>query len=117
MTIPFGFVINYVVNKQSFVKLVSSGIILGIIVETIQLCISVSIKYPYRMIDVNDIIFNFTGVLIGYFIFKAVSFLFVKVVDLTNMEHNSFTQYVYSKSIPAGSGSSSGSRIRSDPLE
>ncbi|TVX93258.1 VanZ family protein [Paenibacillus agilis] len=98
MTIPFGYIVNYVMNKQNFFKLVRSGIILGTIIETIQLCISLSIKYPYRIIDVNDIIFNLIGVMIGYLIFRAVSFLFVKVVDLTKMEHNTFTKFVYSKS-------------------
>lgn len=105
MTIPFGFIVNYILQKQSFVKLVISGILLGTIIETIQLSISLTIKYPYRIIDVNDIFFNFTGVMIGYLIFKAVSVLFVKVVNLTKMEHNTFTQYVYSKSLPASKSS------------
>lgn len=89
MTVPFGFIINYLIKIRKFEKMLILGLLLGICIEMLQLGISALVNYPYRTIDINDVIMNFLGVIIGFLIFKLISFLYIRIVDFI------FTKYIY----------------------
>ncbi|WP_420834473.1 hypothetical protein [Caloranaerobacter azorensis] len=60
---------------------------------------SLFLKYTYRVIDINDIIFNFIGVIIGFYIFKIFSVLFIKAlnrIDLkVDLKSDTILSYIY----------------------
>lgn len=74
LTLPFGFGINFL-TSMNFKKMVRVSIFLGLGLEVAQLLISLILGYPYRVVDLNDAIFNACGVLLGYGLFK----LFAKI--------------------------------------
>ncbi|MBS4539383.1 VanZ family protein [Clostridium sp. D2Q-11] len=94
LSIPFGFGISYI-TKISKKKLLSYGIFFGVIIELTQLIISLILGYTYRYIDINDVILNFVGVIIGYFIFKAFAMIFIKIVEKFNIKLDSILEYIY----------------------
>jgi glycopeptide antibiotics resistance protein len=69
LTMPFGFGINFLtrLRPRSFLWL---SISVGMAIESSQLLISLCLGYPYRVIDINDVICNAAGVLIGYALFR-----------------------------------------------
>ncbi|MVO99912.1 VanZ family protein [Paenibacillus lutrae] len=95
MTIPFGFIINYLIKPRGSARILMLGVLVGICIELIQFGISVLLNYPYRIIDSNDVVMNLTGVVAGYLIFRVISSVYIRLVDTLHMKHNSFTQYIY----------------------
>lgn len=94
ISIPFGFGLSYVakIRKKSILLY---GISFGIFIEGLQGLISVLLGFTYRTIDVNDVIFNFLGVVLGFIIFRLFSYVFLKAITNTNHHSNSIIQYMY----------------------
>src|SRR5690606_1251990 len=87
LTVPFGFGVHYVFEEIGK-RIIVSGILLGVFIESIQLVISIKIQYPYRLVDINDVFLNFVGVLVGYLLFRLFSrlvVLFVEKFDFTDI--------------------------------
>jgi glycopeptide antibiotics resistance protein len=59
------------------------SVILGASLEITQLFISIILGYPYRMVDVNDFLFNTIGVLVGYGLFKLIARLYLMIGEQT----------------------------------
>jgi glycopeptide antibiotics resistance protein len=80
LTIPFGFGINFIarVTPQIVFWL---AITVGLIFEMLQLVISLIIRNPFRSVDINDVLLNATGVLLGNGIFKLFGWLFSYLTD------------------------------------
>ena len=78
LTIPFGFGINFLtrVKPRNFLWLAAA---LGIGFELSQLIISLVFRSGFRTIDINDSILNATGVLIGYVLFRAFAWAYLKI--------------------------------------
>jgi glycopeptide antibiotics resistance protein len=76
LTMPFGFGVSFVapVRARDFLWLIPAT---GFGIETIQLVIALMLRYPYRVIDVNDAMLNALGVLTGYGIFRVFAWLYV----------------------------------------
>ncbi len=76
LTIPFGFSILFVSNlkPKDFLWL---PLAIGFGIETAQLLISLLLRYPYRVVDINDALLNTSGVLIGYALFRIFAWMFV----------------------------------------
>lgn len=66
------------------------------IIESLQLIISLLLKYNYRVIDINDVIFNFIGIITGYFIFRIFSFIIIKMIEKFDIKLNKMLNYIYS---------------------
>ncbi|MEH7350773.1 VanZ family protein [Gottfriedia acidiceleris] len=75
MTIPFGFGLPFI-TKSTFKKIALAGLLIGLIIESLQGIIGLLNGYTFRVVDINDVLFNFTGTIIGYSIFKLFSYLF-----------------------------------------
>ena len=78
LTIPFGFGINFIthIKPKSMFWL---SLLIGFGIESIQLIVSLLLKYTYRVIDINDVIFNATGILIGYGLFRLFAWLYLAI--------------------------------------
>ncbi|WP_430510530.1 VanZ family protein [Gottfriedia solisilvae] len=94
MTIPFGFGLPFI-TKSTLKKIAIAGLFFGIILESLQGLIGLLNGYTMRIVDINDLIFNFTGSLIGYSIFKLISYLFKLSEKKTNIKLNSLLKHIY----------------------
>ena len=93
LTIPFGFLLSFVI-KISTKKILIWSIVLPIILEGSQLTIGLVLGQTLRIIDVNDIVFNYIGVLIGYAIFKFFVLFARKITDDQSTKNNAMITYV-----------------------
>ncbi len=78
LTIPLGilliFLTNYTLAKRIFVT-----VVLCVSIEIIQLLLIIMLHLPYRTFDINDIILNIFGGIIGVIIFYLCSLLYIKL--------------------------------------
>lgn len=92
LSLPFGFGISYIVriNLKGILML---AVAFGLFIEILQGIISLILGYTYRSIDINDVIFNFVGVVLGYIIFRFFSWIVIRIY--TKKSDNSFMDYLY----------------------
>ncbi|PGL66761.1 VanZ family protein [Bacillus sp. AFS055030] len=65
----------YVVLKRKilrFYKIFSFGILLSLSIEIIQLCINYVTGYPNKVMDIDDVILNVSGILFGWIISRVL---------------------------------------------
>lgn len=74
--VPFGFLAPLVWSKRNtFFKVVGTGFLFSLGIEACQFLLSLFVGYTYRVIDVDDIILNTLGCILGYMIFNVSMFL------------------------------------------
>lgn len=93
LTLPFGFGINFL-TSMSFKKIVRVSILLGLGLEVAQFLISLILRYPYRVIDINDSIFNSCGVLLGYGLFKLFARMYLLIIKPETSNKGELTHYL-----------------------
>lgn len=101
LSMPFGFGINFLI-KTGYKRIFVYGVGFGLCIELLQLFISLIIGFSYRTVDINDIILNFTGVIIGYWIFEFFSYLFIKTKSFFNIKNNELLDYIESMILNKG---------------
>src|SRR5574340_535671 len=69
LTIPFGLVFPALVKVRAR-AIPWLAILVGLAIETTQLLVSLAIGAAYRSVDINDILLNAVGVMVGYLIFR-----------------------------------------------
>jgi len=74
--VPFGFVYPFVMPVIGWRAIMRYGVLFAATIEAAQLSISLIYGFPYRVIDVNDILLNFSGVLGGYALLQALALLY-----------------------------------------
>lgn len=74
--IPFGFVYPFVMPVDKWRQMARHGVIFGAAIELTQLAISLLYGFAYRVIDINDVLLNFTGVLSGFALLRTVAFVY-----------------------------------------
>ena len=94
LTVPFGFGINFLVGiRPKNILWLAIGV--GLVTELTQLVISLLLRYPYRFIDINDVIMNALGILIGYSIFRILAWLYVWVINHIQIRLRGLPAYIY----------------------
>lgn len=90
MTIPLGFAIPFLM-KANVKKIFMIGLGTTVTLESLQLLTALYAGYTFRVVDINDIIFNTLGTLIGYLIFfKAFKYsynYFIKKLGINDHEN------------------------------
>lgn len=85
MTVPLGFGLPFII-KVSLKKVIYIGLFAGILFEMGQLLTALYAGYTFRFVDIDDVIFNFLGTLVGYLIlfklFKVVVEFFITKLRL-----------------------------------
>jgi len=94
LTMPFGFGLNFIAKVKTK-KFISLAFALGLGFEITQLIISLFLRYPYRTIDVNDVIMNATGVLFGYGLFRIFALLYLTTTKHFEIKHEGLSAYIY----------------------
>ncbi|MFJ7746755.1 VanZ family protein [Peribacillus sp. NPDC097295] len=95
MTIPFGLLLPFIM-KINLRKILIFAITLPIILEGIQFLLALSLEYTERKIDINDLICNFIGTLIGYGVFKLFIYLFTSYINKKNVQLDFLTNHIAS---------------------
>lgn len=75
LTVPIGFGIPFLSSlREKPIPWLAIGV--GLSIELTQLMISLWIGGAYRGVDINDVLLNATGVLIGYGLFRVLTCLY-----------------------------------------
>ncbi|MBO3446045.1 VanZ family protein [Clostridium sp. CCUG 7971] len=72
MFIPVGFYAPILKKHIKLKEITIAGLIFSICIELTQFIINTIIGYNYRSVDIDDIILNVLGAIIGYLIFKVI---------------------------------------------
>jgi len=76
------FLSGYYDDKNRFIKVVISSLFLTILVESLQGIFNSMLQYNYRAVDIDDIILNTLGGILGYLVFRIVSKLYKKFLKM-----------------------------------
>lgn len=77
LTIPFGFGLGFFI-KPKWLKLCLLALLTGLTLEGIQLLVKLGLGTFYHTVDINDVILNALGVIIGYCIYLTLKKVFHK---------------------------------------
>jgi len=94
LTVPFGFGIHFFVSLRAR-QVVWLALAMGVGIEAVQAIISLLLRYPYRVIDVNDMLLNGLGVIIGYSLFRIFAWMFVRAARWLGFYQWTPAAYVY----------------------
>lgn len=75
--IPFGFGLPFLL-KSDFKSILWRGLFFTLSIEFVQLVILLFFSLPYRTMDINDVLLNLSGVMIGYALFFLFSWIYRK---------------------------------------
>jgi glycopeptide antibiotics resistance protein len=78
LTVPFGFGVNFIarLKAKDFLWLPAA---VGLALESIQLLISLAARSGFRVTDINDVLLNAAGVLIGYAFFRLFARIYLEI--------------------------------------
>jgi glycopeptide antibiotics resistance protein len=100
LTMPFGYGLRFITKfKVRNFPWIAMGIGLGI--ETAQLIISLILRYPYRVIDINDVLFNLFGAVLGYGFFIVFSWVYLAMTRRLYIEHGGLSAYIHDIALQA----------------
>ena len=95
MTIPFGIGMPFVSKLNSLTRSAISGAVLGGCIELIQYIETfLTGGFTLRTIDINDVIFNCAGSIVGFILLYGVA-QFVCHLNLNDKKLNAFWSYAY----------------------
>lgn len=83
---PFGFLYPLVFGSSGWRRMARAGVLFGSAIELTQLTISLLYGFAYRVIDVNDVLLNFIGVMLGYALLRATALLYRRGVGRVSQE-------------------------------
>ncbi|MBI4762627.1 MAG: VanZ family protein [Chloroflexota bacterium] len=94
LTVPFGFGVNFIARiKPRQIWRLAAGV--GLTLEFIQLAISLTFRTSYRVVDINDVILNAAGVLIGYGVFRVFGWTYSQLLQRLSLQPRHIFAYVY----------------------
>jgi glycopeptide antibiotics resistance protein len=93
LTIPFGFGLNFL-SRLRVKNIFWLSFAVGLGIETVQLLMTLILRYPYRVVDINDVWLNALGVLIGYGLFRAFARLYQAITHRLDGGHSGLLAYL-----------------------
>ena len=94
LTIPFGFGLPFIARLR-LRQVVFIGVIFSIILEALQLVVALISGFTFRIVDINDVLFNGIGVAVGYALFVVFVRVIHLALDTWDIKQNAFLQYIY----------------------
>jgi len=94
LTIPFGFGISFIIQIKPN-KIPWLAVAVGLVFERSQLIISLIVHSPFRVVDINDVILNAIGVLLGYGVFKIFGWFYLNITHRFNIQHKYIFAYIH----------------------
>jgi glycopeptide antibiotics resistance protein len=93
LLIPFGFGLPFVTNFR-MKKVVVIGALFSIGIEFLQLITGFMGKITFRIADINDVIFNTVGALVGYILFVGFMRIYRQISHNWKISANPILRYV-----------------------
>lgn len=93
MLLPFGFGLPFVTNFR-FKKVMIAGLLFSIGIELAQLITGFMAHTTFRVADVNDLIFNTLGVVVGYILFAQFLLVFRRIFSNWEIIKNPILRYI-----------------------
>lgn len=86
LTVPFGLGLPFLrpVNARNLLLLAP---VAGLAIEIAQLMVSVIIGSAYRGVDINDVLLNAIGAILGYSIYRLFAWLYRAVIRQFKLNH------------------------------
>lgn len=96
LTVPFGFGMNFVAHVPAR-RVIWVALMLALGIEVTQFILSgiLRISMLTRTADINDVLLNGLGVLIGYGIFRIFASLYLWLTRRLNLRHRGLSACVY----------------------
>lgn len=94
LTIPFGFGVSFIARLKPK-NIFWLAIAVGCAFELVQLIISLAIRSSFRVVDINDVILNATGVLLGYGIFTMFGRLYLFIMQRFHIQPKYILAYIH----------------------
>lgn len=95
LTIPFGFGLNFI-RRLRLKDILWLSFAVGFGIESVQLLMTLILRYPYRVVDINDVWLNAVGILVGYGLFRVFAWLYRLVVpQRPGSNHRGLFVYIY----------------------
>lgn len=98
LAVPFGFGLPFI-TRTTLRSMTWMGLAFPISIETAQFLLGVAYGYSVRIVDINDVLLNFVGVLLGLGLFRALAWLYKKAAVMNEPSegiwkhiHTSLTQ-------------------------
>ena len=93
LLIPFGFGLPFITNYR-MKKIVVIGALFSIVIEFMQLITGLMAKITFRIADINDVIFNTVGVVIGYILFVGFVRIYRHISHNWEVSANPILRYI-----------------------
>lgn len=94
LTIPFGFGLNFIAHiKPKKIFWLAAGV--GMMLEIIQLAISLIFRASFRVVDINDVILNAVGVLMGYGVFRIFGWVYSHLIQSLKLQPRHIFAYIH----------------------
>jgi glycopeptide antibiotics resistance protein len=93
LLIPFGFGLPFITNLHMKRVVVIGGIV-SIVIELLQLVSGVVAGITFRIADINDVIFNTIGVVIGYMLFVGFGRVYSRLLRNGKLATNPLLLYI-----------------------
>jgi|GEM_PF-526093 glycopeptide antibiotics resistance protein len=90
---PFGFGLPFITNFR-MKKAVITGTLFSITIELLQLITGLAAKMTFRIADINDVIFNTVGVVIGYMLFVGFVRMYRHITHSWKISTNPILRYI-----------------------
>jgi glycopeptide antibiotics resistance protein len=96
LMIPFGFGLPFITTFR-MQKVVLTGALVSVMIESLQLVTGLIAHMTFRVADINDVIFNTTGVIVGYVLFIGFIRIYRHLFRTTGMT-NPILRYIGERS-------------------
>lgn len=93
MAMPLGFGLPFI-DRCSWKKITLAGSLLGVLCEAGQFLSALWAGFTFRHVNIDDVILNLVGTLLGYALFKVFKILFKGGVTKLKPEMNVFLHYI-----------------------
>ena len=93
MTIPLGFGLSFLM-RCSWRQIMLSGLLVGGCAEAGQLLTALWVGFTFRHVNIDDILLNIIGVLVGYGVFKIFRNVFQWGYKKLETNSNAFLSYI-----------------------
>ena len=94
LTIPFGFGISFI-SKIKPRNTYWLALAVGLMLEITQLVISLIVHSAFRVVDINDVLLNAIGVLIGYGLFRIFGKIYSAATHKLQIRYQHIFAYIY----------------------
>jgi glycopeptide antibiotics resistance protein len=93
LLVPFGFGLPFITNHR-MKKIVVIGALFSIVLELLQLMSALMAKITFRIVDINDVIFNTVGVAVGYILFVGFVRIYRRISHNWEISANPILRYI-----------------------